>query len=643
MASSSTCAPRSPNLGGSQSSGEGEAKILPLEAESSNRSTLAAAEAEPREALEKRVARAEEGAAKISPVEPLSPEPEPTGEEDAVRPSWLREKAQPSATKLVRAATEGNSEQVFKILEMGVNAASTARGTTPLHESSKGGHLEIVSELVKRTADVNGLNRSGCTPLHFAALCKDKARSLDVVKLLLDLHAAVNVSNERMDTPLHFACYCPSMARSEEVVGILLFKRALVNARNRSLESPLINAAVNDNPEVVKALLDGHAEANQKNAADKCALDLAKERGCSRAVEVLRTANPMFQLNEVAQQMRISLEMMNTCQDLNASLQQESLLKEAYAGAAMTAAAALGRASCARVAAQALEVLHECEAEQPATQTLEDLVGCSSSALPQRQRLLQAIVSLLTIARVPQGNATLQEMNVAEVLPQLARRADAMKMGGKEVCELKVLLSKFQASQAAEKDDDRHGLSTCSTPSSLVYAGLDPTTGRPIYEWSSSTTFDGAGSASIRSKSTTPQSWEGEGFPRKSLSRPQPRMPVSAVAVSAPCIISRQHLPQFPKVDEGSNSIDDVDAEDQGEEANAVTWPSLGTSMPGRPQTNYPQANSRRSVCEEMRPSAVVPSEGFAASLDVELVRSPGLSGSGITGPRKCRYACTVS
>lgn len=77
---------------------------------------------------------------------------------------------QTGSTAAHKAAQEGDIEsleQVLSLLEDVVNKKDS-NGWTPLHEGSRGGHLEIVQLLVEKGANVNEETRNGETPLYWA-------------------------------------------------------------------------------------------------------------------------------------------------------------------------------------------------------------------------------------------------------------------------------------------------------------------------------------------------------------------------------------------------------------------------------------------------------------------------------------------
>lgn len=113
------------------------------------------------------------------------------------------------AAELRLAARSGDTDAVESILAAyaGDQALRTAllsstddlSGNTALHLCSANGHGEIVKALLSSGAPADAKNKSGSTPLHYAAL----TGSLGVLKMLLILgHAEPCVENEFKKTAM---------------------------------------------------------------------------------------------------------------------------------------------------------------------------------------------------------------------------------------------------------------------------------------------------------------------------------------------------------------------------------------------------------------------------------------------------------
>mmetsp|Transcript_8161 Transcript_8161/g.20467 ORF Transcript_8161/g.20467 Transcript_8161/m.20467 type:complete len:628 (-) Transcript_8161:60-1943(-) len=539
------------------------------------------------------------------------------------------ESKQGKATKLLRAAATGNLELVNSVLDASGAHPNflTARGSTPLHEAAKGGHMVVVGELLRRSAEINSMNRNGCSPLHFATLCKDKSKGLEVVQFLLDAHAYVNSCNERRDYPLHFAAYCPPTLRDSEVVLALLRHRAAVNAQNRNAETSLMNATLHDNVEVVQCLAEFSADVNQKNYMDRNALDIAKERGCANVIQVLeKLKDPMTQLNDITQQMRTALSQMQTCDMLSRELQIQAALREAHEAAAVLAISMLDTDACLRMASHTIAQLRELESDGSTAATPTETGPCwarrscnpyASSSNPAlvapAQRLMQSLVLLLAIARNNEGRSILHKIGVAEVLPPLERYTQEFNVGSKELRELKLMLMKPRV-------ENDHSLenSACSTPTSL-YESLAMSRGSlrlhsaQKLDFAEEHHFESVTPVSVATSSgaLTP-----EGM--LVLQRSRSLRPGRLGSVSSPCIISRGSLPSIAKVDEvgtGTGCDDTFDNESSGPQTGppgespwTTTGSDLSPSIPGQPAQST-QRSSQRKTSGKLSYLSVVPGE----------------------------------
>jgi len=334
-------------------------------------------------------------------------------------------------SRLLRAATAGKIEEVLEILnatKAGIKFFS-ARGTSPLHEAAKGGHVELVEELILRSAEVRDVNKSGCTPLHMAALAKDKLRGISIIELLLRARASVGHTNLRMDTPLHFAAFCEAVPGSIELMLLILSQRAEVNCKNRNGESPLFNAVIHNNSEAVNILLQHGADPSTRDKLENTALDIAKQRGCEEVKALLeKSQDPMHQLSEAVTVMRATVGRLQSMERLSADLQHQSELAEAYEHSAMAAFAELDQAGLRRVATGAVAVVHELGQARP------------GETDPRVQQLLRVLTTFRMLSLLPNGIEVLREVGVPQILLILESRLGSLRVGLRELHELRFRL-----------------------------------------------------------------------------------------------------------------------------------------------------------------------------------------------------------
>jgi ankyrin repeat protein len=95
----------------------------------------------------------------------------------------------------------------------------------PMHEACKRGNINFLRECVNNRVSVNGLDKAGSTPLHWAA----HGGHIDCLQQLVAMpNCEINVQNKLGDTPLHSAAWRGHAA----AVQLLLEKGARVDIVN---------------------------------------------------------------------------------------------------------------------------------------------------------------------------------------------------------------------------------------------------------------------------------------------------------------------------------------------------------------------------------------------------------------------------
>jgi ankyrin repeat protein len=144
--------------------------------------------------------------------------------------------------------------------------------------AAQNGHVELVSQLLKKGADPNTLNVDGVSAIWQAS----NRGHADVVQLLLK-HGADLKRTWRGASPLFVAC----QEVHSKVALILLDNGADVSAVNDSLPAPLWMAAANGMEQVVEQMLVKGAKADIRATNGTSAVCVAMEKGHDRIVEAL--------------------------------------------------------------------------------------------------------------------------------------------------------------------------------------------------------------------------------------------------------------------------------------------------------------------------------------------------------------------
>jgi ankyrin repeat protein len=152
-----------------------------------------------------------------------------------------------------------------------------AEGQAPIEGSGEVNVDHLVEQVAQRMIQ-NEQDQS--LALHKAA----KAGKAEEVRRLLNAGSDVEARDGAGMTPLYLA----ASEGHQEVVELLLNHGAYVNARDAVLgASPLQRAATFGHAEVVRVLLERGADVNFGSSGES-ALQLAKKRGFSQVVEILR-------------------------------------------------------------------------------------------------------------------------------------------------------------------------------------------------------------------------------------------------------------------------------------------------------------------------------------------------------------------
>jgi ankyrin repeat protein len=157
-----------------------------------------------------------------------------------------------------------------------VNARGFFREETPLHVSSRLGHLKIALVLLKHGADTEARDNFDFSPLDWIAL----EGHVELAQALLEYDADANVRDDERCTPLYWASFWGKLA----VARLLLSHGADVSARCKDNQTPLHRAK---NEEVARLLLEHGADANALDIKNRTPLHGVSELGYVGGARVL--------------------------------------------------------------------------------------------------------------------------------------------------------------------------------------------------------------------------------------------------------------------------------------------------------------------------------------------------------------------
>jgi uncharacterized protein len=174
--------------------------------------------------------------------------------------------------RLIDAVRSRNVEAVGSLVgRVDVNTRQPD-GATALHWAAHNDDQTTADLLIRAGADVNAENELGATPLWLAA----SQGSAAMVAKLLDAGARPNVALEEGETPLMAAARTGTI----DAVKLLAARGADVNATERLRnQTALMWAAANDRADVVRALIELHANLNARSATRALVINTGIQAG----------------------------------------------------------------------------------------------------------------------------------------------------------------------------------------------------------------------------------------------------------------------------------------------------------------------------------------------------------------------------
>ena len=178
---------------------------------------------------------------------------------------------------ILTACSRGDLERVRQLIQEGQNVNSDSYVWTPLMYAAHNGHDQIVRELIRAGADVNGKDKYKRTALHKASW---RGRS-SVIKTLAEAGANLNVQDKWGVTPLMWAAYCGcanvvvELIRAGADVSVVSSREWLSVAAG----STALHCAAKQNTIKCGVLLvEAGADMRTRNKNSKSPLDLASFR-----------------------------------------------------------------------------------------------------------------------------------------------------------------------------------------------------------------------------------------------------------------------------------------------------------------------------------------------------------------------------
>ncbi|CAG7689958.1 unnamed protein product [Allacma fusca] len=232
----------------------------------------------------------------------------------------VRVKDQDGREPLLWAASAGSSEAILALVNAGASTdAEDKDGLTALHCAASRGHTDCLETLIGLCGcNVDIIDHNGCTALFYAvtlghpdctelllnygsepnrqdrkgrtpAHCASSKGQLETIKQIHKHGANLWMRNVRGELPLHEAI----LSRRKELVVWLLSQRPeAVNSTNNDGRTCLHLAALSNNVQMVKILLDHSADVNavMRNGKGNCMtpMDAALHRGNSAVAKFLQ-------------------------------------------------------------------------------------------------------------------------------------------------------------------------------------------------------------------------------------------------------------------------------------------------------------------------------------------------------------------
>jgi ankyrin repeat protein len=160
-----------------------------------------------------------------------------------------------------------------------INARGIYKESTPLHQASDRGHVQVVRALLEDGADITAKNEDKLTPLHRASRSGQEA----VVRILLEQGADAAAWDKNRMTPLHWA----SSRGHVEATRILLGRSKDAAAQDKNGWTSLHWAAFEGRVAIVHILLEHGVDATIMDKAGRTPLHHSSSEGHLEVTRIL--------------------------------------------------------------------------------------------------------------------------------------------------------------------------------------------------------------------------------------------------------------------------------------------------------------------------------------------------------------------
>ena len=150
------------------------------------------------------------------------------------------------------------------------------------------GEQDKVQQFLRQGIAVDMRDEEGKTLLHLAVQNRSEAVSIDLIQYSASLNALVQAGTDRGKTPLHFAV----MNRLKRLAESLIIAGASVHIPDIHGARPLHWAVAQNDPAIVKLLLEHGAQADVQNDTEQTPRSLAQSNGNAEIIALIAQKAP---------------------------------------------------------------------------------------------------------------------------------------------------------------------------------------------------------------------------------------------------------------------------------------------------------------------------------------------------------------